>query len=85
MLSRATMPPNKQNYKLVLVVTDITEQVKRAHALERQSDRLRTLNDAMRKISFEGLHIWEVWKEISILGVWCVVSYIILVRVFRWE
>jgi ABC-2 type transport system permease protein len=46
---------------------------------------LTALNDAMRKISFEGLHIWEVWKEISILGVWCVVSYLILVRVFRWE
>ncbi|MBX3085603.1 MAG: GAF domain-containing protein [Anaerolineae bacterium] len=51
MLSRATMPDNKQNYKLVMVITDITEQVKRAQALERQSDRLRTLNDAMRKIT----------------------------------
>lgn len=46
---------------------------------------LTALNDAMRKISFEGLHIWEVWKEVSILMVWCVITYAILVRVFRWE
>jgi ABC-2 type transport system permease protein len=46
---------------------------------------LTALNDAMRKISFEGLHIWDVWKEVSILGVWCAISYLILVRVFRWE
>jgi len=46
---------------------------------------LTALNDAMRKISFEGLHIWEVWKEVSILVVWCAIAYAILVRVFRWE
>lgn len=46
---------------------------------------LTALNDAMRKISFEGLHIWEVWKEVSILLVWCAIAYAILVRVFRWE
>jgi ABC-2 type transport system permease protein len=46
---------------------------------------LTALNDAMRKISFEGLHIWDVWKEVSILLVWCAIAYAILVRVFRWE
>jgi len=46
---------------------------------------LTALNDAMRKISFEGLHLWNVGSEISILLVWCAVVYAIAVKVFRWE
>jgi ABC-2 type transport system permease protein len=46
---------------------------------------LTALNDAMRKISFEGLHIWQVGKEIAILTAWAIIGYAILVRVFRWE
>jgi ABC-2 type transport system permease protein len=46
---------------------------------------LTQLNDAMRKISFEGLHLYDVWKEIGILGIWIAVTYIILVRVIKWE
>ena len=46
---------------------------------------LTQFNNAMRKISFEGLHIYDVWKEIGILGIWIAVIYIILVRVIRWE
>lgn len=46
---------------------------------------LTQLNDAMRKISFEGLHLYDVWKEIGILGIWIAVTYIILIRVIKWE
>lgn len=51
MVSRATMPENKQNYKVVLVISDMTEQVRRTQAVERQSERLRTLNAAMQTIT----------------------------------
>ncbi|MFN8420122.1 MAG: GAF domain-containing protein [Anaerolineae bacterium] len=51
LVSRATMPENNQNYRTVLVISDITEQIKRAQALERQSERLRLLNEAMRRIT----------------------------------
>jgi len=46
---------------------------------------LTALNDAMRKVSFEGIHIWGVGKEITILLGWCVITYAILFKVFKWE
>lgn len=46
---------------------------------------LTQFNDAVRKISFEGLHLWDCWKEIGILGIWIVVIYVVVVKVIRWE
>jgi ABC-2 type transport system permease protein len=46
---------------------------------------LTQFNNAVRKISFEGLHLWDCWKEIGILGVWIVLIYVIVVKVIRWE
>lgn len=46
---------------------------------------LTQFNDAMRKISFEGLTLLDCWKEIGILGIWTLVVYGILVRVLKWE
>lgn len=46
---------------------------------------LTALNDAMRKVSFEGSHIWNVGPEILTLLIWCIVAYAIAVKVFKWE
>jgi ABC-2 type transport system permease protein len=46
---------------------------------------LTQYNDAMRKISFEGLSVIDCWKEIGILGIWMAVTYVILARVIKWE
>lgn len=46
---------------------------------------LTQYNDAVRKISFEGLHITDCAKQLGILGVWMVITYIILARVLKWE
>ena len=46
---------------------------------------LTQYNDAIRKISFEGLHLNNCLREIGILGIWIVVTYIILMRVLKWE
>lgn len=46
---------------------------------------LTHFNNAIRKISFEGLHLFDCWKEIGILGIWMVIVYAILVRVIKWE
>jgi ABC-2 type transport system permease protein len=46
---------------------------------------LTALNDAMRKVSFEGVHLNGVGKEILILLGWCVFAYGILIRIFKWE
>jgi ABC-2 type transport system permease protein len=46
---------------------------------------LTALNDAMRKVSFEGAHLWNVGRELLVLSIWCIVVYAIASRVFRWE
>lgn len=46
---------------------------------------LTQFNDAMRKLSFEGLHIFNCWKELGIMGIWILVIYAIAIRVLKWE
>ena len=46
---------------------------------------LTALNDAMRKVSFEGMHLGGVSTEIGIILAWAVVVYAILIKVFKWE
>lgn len=46
---------------------------------------LTQFNDAMRKLSFEGLTLIDCWKEIGILGIWMAVVYVVLVKVLKWE
>lgn len=46
---------------------------------------LSQYNDAIRKISFSGLHIWDCGKEMGILAIWMVIIYAIAIKVFKWE
>lgn len=46
---------------------------------------LTQFNDAMRKISFEGLHLYDCWSQLGILGIWIIIIYGILARVIKWE
>ncbi len=44
---------------------------------------LTPFNDAMRKISFEGLHLYDCWKEVGVLGIWLIVIYTAVVKFMR--
>ncbi len=46
---------------------------------------LTYLNEALRKISFEGANLFDVKYDILILLLWGIVVYAIAVKVFRWE
>jgi ABC-2 type transport system permease protein len=46
---------------------------------------LTQYNTAVRKISFEGLDIFQCGREIGILAVWMAIVYVIAVRVLKWE
>jgi len=46
---------------------------------------LTYLNDAMRKVAFDGAGLWDVRLEILILLAWGVLIYFIAGRVFKWE
>ncbi len=46
---------------------------------------LTQYNDAIRKISFEGLSILDCGREIGILAIWMVIIYFIAGKVLKWE
>jgi ABC-2 type transport system permease protein len=46
---------------------------------------LTYLNDAMRKVAFEGAGVAEISTQLLVLTLWGVVIYGAAVRVFRWE
>ncbi len=46
---------------------------------------LTFFTDGLRKIAFEGVHIWQMPKQITGLTIWAVVISIIASRVFKWE
>jgi ABC-2 type transport system permease protein len=46
---------------------------------------LTALNDSLRKISFEGSHLNDCWKELGILAIWGVIIYVFAIKFFKWE
>ncbi len=46
---------------------------------------LTPINDALRKISFEGAGLTDIGAEMAALAVWGVIVYAINVRIFRWD
>lgn len=46
---------------------------------------LTYLNDAMRKVAFEGASLWEVNHQIGILLIWGLAIYTLAIKVFKWE
>ncbi|KLT65879.1 ABC transporter permease [Pedobacter sp. BMA] len=46
---------------------------------------LTYLNDAMRKVAFEGMGLWDVKFQIMILVIWGIGIYAVAVKVFKWE
>ncbi|MEK9139398.1 MAG: ABC transporter permease, partial [Bacteroidota bacterium] len=46
---------------------------------------LSFLADAMRSIAIDGATLWQVGPQLLGLGVWCVISCAIAIKMFRWE
>ena len=46
---------------------------------------LTHLNNAMRKVAFEGVGLTEVTHELLILLVWGIVIYAVAIKTFKWE
>jgi ABC-2 type transport system permease protein len=46
---------------------------------------LTQYNNAVRKISFEGLSMLDCGKELGILGIWILIAYAICAKVIKWE
>jgi ABC-2 type transport system permease protein len=46
---------------------------------------LTYLNDALRKVAFEGALLTDLLPQLSIVALWGVLIYLLAVRFFRWE
>lgn len=46
---------------------------------------LTYLNDAMRKVAFEGMKLYEVGSQLAVVGIWGIVIFLLAFRFFRWE
>ncbi|TCC87127.1 ABC transporter permease [Pedobacter hiemivivus] len=46
---------------------------------------LTYLNDAMRKVAFEGAGLWDVKQQILIMVIWGIGIYAVAVKTFKWE
>jgi ABC-2 type transport system permease protein len=46
---------------------------------------LTHLNEAMRKVAFEGASLTDVSHQLLILGIWFVGIYVVAVKTFKWE
>jgi ABC-2 type transport system permease protein len=46
---------------------------------------LTYLNDAMRKVAFEGANLWDVKHQILIMLIWGIGIYAVAVKTFKWE
>jgi ABC-2 type transport system permease protein len=43
------------------------------------------LNEAFKKVAFEGVSIVNVWPQLAALAVWGVIVYAIVIKTFKWE
>lgn len=46
---------------------------------------LTHLNNAMRKVAFEGAGLTDVTHQLLILGIWGIVIYAVAIKTFKWE
>ncbi len=46
---------------------------------------LTYMNEAMRKIAFDGANLWDVKYQLGVMLIWGIVVYVIAVRTFKWE
>ncbi len=46
---------------------------------------LTYLNDALRKVAFEGASLWDVKMQMGIMMLWGILIYTIAVKTFKWD
>ena len=50
-----------------------------------QSLPLTPLVNALRSVMIEGAGIAEIWPELLVITAWTVISYLIAIRLFKWQ
>jgi ABC-2 type transport system permease protein len=46
---------------------------------------LTALNDVLRAVMNEGASLWSNWVPVSVLLAWCLMSFVVALKIFRWQ
>ncbi|RNC81901.1 MAG: ABC transporter permease [Phycisphaera sp.] len=46
---------------------------------------LTALNDALRNVMLDGDSVLSLGKELTVMTAWCVASFVVALKIFRWE
>lgn len=46
---------------------------------------LTQMNNALRKIAYDGVNLWACNKELIIIGIWLILTYWLATKLFKWE
>ena len=46
---------------------------------------LTMLNDSLRAVMNDGAPLAASWSAVSILLAWCVISFVVALKIFRWQ
>jgi ABC-type polysaccharide/polyol phosphate export permease len=46
---------------------------------------LTAINDSLRAVMNEGASIFSTWQSLLVLAIWGVVSFVIALKIFRWQ
>jgi ABC-type multidrug transport system permease subunit len=46
---------------------------------------LTGLNDALRGVMIDGESLFRLWPELALMVGWCVLTFVVALRIFRWE
>ena len=46
---------------------------------------LTALNNLLRSVMNEGASLWTNWMNVAILGAWLIVSFVIALKIFKWQ
>ena len=46
---------------------------------------LTALNDALRGVMLEGAGLAGLWTEVALLAAWGTVSFLVALKIFRWQ
>lgn len=46
---------------------------------------LTALNDALRAVMNDGKPLWAIWLELAVLTIWGLGSFVVALKIFRWQ
>jgi ABC-2 type transport system permease protein len=46
---------------------------------------LTALNDALRAVMNDGRPLYAIWLELAVMSIWLILSFIVALKIFKWQ